>query len=239
MSGPAQDLARIEKATRSLCRAGAVVAFVLIVYCLATMVQMIVLGGQPSSAAEAFLLLRSHPLRGLLRLDLLTVFALPLYYLLFLALSMALWPVDGVKAVVSALFVFTGVTLTLATPMALSMLPLSGKYAAATTDAARSQFLAAGEAILATDMWHGTGAFVGGLLVQTGAVLICLAMLKSAAFGKLTGWLGVVMFGLDLVHIAAGLFLPAVGAALLMVAGPLYPIWFFLAGRSLWRVARI
>ncbi len=221
-----------------LCRIGGAAAFVLIAYCIATMVQLMLLGGQPSSAAAAFDLLQSSRIVGLLRLDLPTVVALPLYYPLFLALSMALWRVDGVKAILSALWVFAGITLTLATPMGLSMVPLSEKYAAATTDAARNQFLAAGEAILASDLWHGTGALVGGILLQAGAALICFPMLKNAAFGRLTGWLGLVMHGLDLAHIVFGLFMPTVGAILIAVAGPMYPIWFFLVGRSLWRLAR-
>jgi hypothetical protein len=216
-----------------LCRAGRVAALVLLVYCLATILQLMLLGGQPSSAAEAFDLLQTNRIVGLLRLDLPTVLVLPFYYLLFLALAAVLWPVDAVKTIVSALFVFAGVTLALATPMALSMIPLSTKYASATTDEARNQFLAAGEAILATDMWHGTGALIGGLLTQSGAVLISLVMLRSSAFSQMTGWLGLVMHGLDLAHIIVGLFLPTVGAALLAVAGPLYPIWFFLVGRSL------
>lgn len=238
MFSPAMYENRAEPVIRGLCRIGGAFAFFLIVYCLATMVQLMILGGQPSSAAAAFDLLQSNRIVGLLRLDLPTVFALPLYYPLFLALSIALWRVDGVKAILSGLFVFAGVTLVLATPMGLSMVPLSEKYAAASTDAARSQFLAAGEAILASDIWHGTGALVGGILTQAGAALICIPMLKSAAFSRLTGWLGLVLHGLDLAHIVFGLFMPAVGTILMAVAGPLYPVWFFLVGRSLRQLAR-
>jgi hypothetical protein len=175
---------------------------------------------------------------GLLRLDLPTVLALPLYYPLFLALSAVLWFADEVKAIVSAVLAFVGVTLTLATPMALSMVPLSQKYAAATTDAARSQLLAAGEAILATDMWHGTGALVGGVLTETGALLICAAMLRSNRFSRFTAWLGLGMHGLDLLHIVVAMFAPAAGTVLMAIAGPLYPIWLWLVGRSLFRLAR-
>ena len=239
MSSPAMQENRAEPVILSLCRIGGIAAFLLIAYCLATMVQLIILGGQPPSAAAAFDLLRSNRIMGLLRLDLLTLVALPLYYPLFLALSLAIWRVDDVKAILSALFVFAGVTLALATPMGLSLVPLSEKYAAATTDAARNQFLAAGEAILASDMWHGAGALVGGILLQVGATLICIPMLEHAAFSRLTGWLGLVMHGFDLAHIVFGLFMPAVGTTLIAIAGPMYPIWFFLVGRSLWRLARV
>ncbi len=239
MSSPAMREERADPVVPGLCRIGGVAAFALIAYCLAMMAQLMILGGQPSSAAAAFDLLQNRRIIGLLRLDVLTVIALPLYYPLFLALSMAMWRVDGVKAILSAVLAFAGVTLALATPMGFSLVPLSEKFAAAATDAARSQFLAAGEAVLASDMWHGTGALLGGFLLQAGAVLICIAMLKNAAFSGLTGWLGVVTHGFDLMHIVFGLFMPAAGAALIAIAGPIYPVWFFLVGRSLWRLARI
>ena len=69
----------------SLCRIGGIAALILVVYSLATMVQMVVLGGQPTSAAQAFDLLQHHRVIGLLRLDLPTIISLPLYYLVFLA----------------------------------------------------------------------------------------------------------------------------------------------------------
>ena len=146
-----------------LCRLGGIATYILIVYSLATIVQMVVLGGQPTSAAEAFTLLQHNKALGLLRLDLPTLIVMPLYYLLFLGLFAALRRSNPANALLSTALAFVGVTLVLATPTALSMLPLSDRFAAATTDAARAQLLAAGEAIMATDIWHGTGAILGGV----------------------------------------------------------------------------
>ena len=220
-----------------LCWTGGIAALILIVYSLATIVQLLVLGGQPATAAEAFRLLQNSRIVGLLRLDLPTVVVMPLYYFLFLGLFAALRRTDRANAILSTALAFVGVTLLLATPTALSMFSLSQKYAAATTDAMRTQFLAAGEAILATDIWHGTGAVVGGVLVQSGAVLISVVMLRSSVFGKATAYLGIVMHGLDLAHIVSGIFLPVSGVVLMAIAGPLYPIWFFLIGRRLLQLA--
>jgi len=108
------------------------------------------------------------------------------------------------QALLSTVLVFAGLTLVLATPTALSLIPLSDKYAAATSDALRTQLLAAGEALMAADIWHGTGAILGGVLLQCGAVLICVVMLRGGAFGKATAWLGIVMHALDGAHIVAG-----------------------------------
>jgi len=222
---------------KGLCWTGGIAALILIVYSLATIVQLIVLGGPPATAAEAFRLLQSNRFMGLLRLDLPTVVAMPLYYFLFLGLFAALRRTDCANAILPTALVFVGVTLLLATPTALSMISLSQKYAAATTEATRTQLLAAGEAILATDIWHGTGAIMGGILVQSGAVLISVVMLRSSVFGKTTAYLGIVMHGLDLAHIVFGVFLPLSGVVLMAIAGPLYPIWLFLVGRRLLQLA--
>jgi len=222
---------------RGLCRMGAVAAFVLIAYSLATMVQMVVLGGQPTTASEAFSLLQSHRAVGLLRLDLPTIALMPLYYLLFLGLYAALRRTSRTYALLATTLACAGLTLLLATPGPLSMLSLSDKYATASSDAVRAQLLAAGEALMAADLWHGTGAILGGILLQCGAVLICCVMLRGSVFGKATAWLGIVMHSLDLAHIVCGLFLPVFSIVFLAIAGPLYPIWFFLIGRTLLKLA--
>jgi hypothetical protein len=212
---------------------GGIAALILIIYSIATIVQLLALGGQPATAAEAFDLLRNHRIVGLLRLDLPTVVVMPLYYFLFLGLFAALRRADRANTTLATALAFVGVTLLLATPTALSMVSLSQKYAAATTEETRTQLLAAGEAILATDIWHGTGAILGGILVQSGSVLISIVMLRGTAFGKTTAYLGILMHGLDLAHIVSGLFLPVSGVVLMAIAGPLYPIWFLLVGRTL------
>jgi hypothetical protein len=227
----------IHTSWNGLCRIGGIAALLLLIYSLATMVQMIVLGGQPPSAAQAFDLLQHHRLVGLLRLDLPTVAAMPLYYLLFLGLFAALRTSDFAKTLLSTSLAFIGVTLVLATPTALSMLPLSDKFAAATSDAARNQLLAAGEAIMAADIWHSTGAILGGVLLQCGAVLISVVMLRGGVFSRTIAWLGIVMHGVDLAHIVGGLVMPVSGVILMAIAGPLYPIWFLLVGLRLLKLA--
>lgn len=227
----------VDSGWSGLCRTGGVAALVLIVYSLGTIVQLVVVGGQPATAAEAFTLLQNNKILGLLRLDLPTVVAMPLYYFLFLGLFAALRRTDRANATLSTALAFVGVTLVLATPTALSMTSLSEKHAAATTEAMRIQLQAAGEAILATDIWHGTGALMGGILLQSAAVLISVVMLRSRVFGGTTAYLGILMHGLDLAHIVFGLFLPVSGVVLMAIAGPFYPIWFFLVGRRLLELA--
>lgn len=220
-----------------ICRAAGIAAFLFLIYCLATMVQMTVLGGPPASATEAFHLLQQNKVIGLLRLDLPTVLVLPLYYLLFFGFFAALKDTNRTHAAVATALVFIGVTLVLAMPTALPLMALSEKYEAATSDAMKAHLLAAGEAVLATDIWHGTGAYIGGLFVQTGAVWISVVMLRGV-FSKVTAYFGIITHGLDLVHILFAPFLPKVAAIFMIVAGLGYPVWLFLVGRSLLQLGR-
>ncbi len=221
---------------RTLYPLAGVSALILLLYSLATLVIVAVTGGQPGSIEATYQMLQANRLIGLLRLDLLTVLLMPLYYVLFLGFCVALWRIDHVGAALSALLVFAGLTLFLASPSAFSYLALSDRYAAAATEAQRAQLLAAGEAIYAADLWHGSGALVGGLLLQAGAVLISVVMLRSSAFGAALAYTGIATHGLDLVHILIGFFAPQLSVALMAVAGVLYLLWFPLAAQRLFRL---
>ncbi|MBN1886522.1 MAG: hypothetical protein JW850_00975 [Thermoflexales bacterium] len=230
--------AEIDSDWKVLCTIGGVATMILIVYSLVTMVSVVVLGGAPGNAEEAFTLLQNNRLVGLARLDVLTVLVMPLYYLLFLGLYIALRRTRSAYTTLATVLVFVGLTLFLATPSAFSMLTLSDKHAAATTEAQRSQLLAAGEAILASDMFHSTGAFVGGVLLQSAAVLISVVMLWSAIFSKLTAYVGILTHGLDLLHIPLLILAPPAGVFLMAIAGTLYLLWFPLVGWRLWQLGR-
>ncbi len=220
-----------------LCRAAGIAAFIFLVYALATMLQIKMLGTAPTSAAEAFQILQQNRLIGLLRLDLPTVLVLPLYYPLFFGFFAALKDTDRTNAAIATALVFIGLTLVLATPTALPLMGMSDKYAAATSEAMKANYLAAGEAVLNTDIWHGTSAYLGGLLVQIGAVWISVVMLRGV-FSKLTAWLGITTHALDLVHILFAPFLPKVALVFMIAAGLGYPVWLWLVGRRLLQVGR-
>lgn len=211
---------------------------ILLAYSLITILIMASLGMPPVAAADVFAMLQANKFSGLLRLDLLTVFIMPLYYLLFLGLYTVLKKTRAVYATLAGLLGCAGLTLFLATPSVFSWLVLSDKFAVATSVAQKTLLLAAGEAILASDLWHGSGALVGALLMQTATLMLSVVMLRSQAFGKVTAWVGVVTHGLDLLHILVGFFLPAGGVALMMVAGPLYLLWFPLLARDFFRLGK-
>lgn len=220
----------------SLYTIGGIVSVVLLAYSLVTMILLIVIGGQPETATEGFTMLQENRFVGLLRMDILTLIIMPVYYLLFLSLYPALGETNRPYALIAVVLAFAGITLVLATPSALSFVSLSDKFVAAPTEAQRARLLAAGEAILASDLWHGTGATTGGALLQMGAVLTSAIMVQSPSFSSATAYVGLVTHGLDLAHILLGLLFPKLGVVLMAVAGPLYPVWFPLLAVDLFRL---
>ena len=222
-----------------MCRLGGGAALTLLVYSVVTLFVLVFLGTPPSTAQECFDLLQKSPFTALLRLDLLTIVALPIYYFLYAGMFSALQKSIRPLTVLTTVLALVGVTLILATPSILTLVHLSHQYAAATTDARRTLLLAAGEAAIAADTWHGTGAMIGGALLQLAGVLISVGMVRTRVFSRLTGYTGLVTHGLDLAHILIGLFLPAAGVVLMAIAGPLYLVWFPLVGRRLWRLGRV
>lgn len=227
-----------DSAFRSLCKAGGISSFVFIIYSLITIFILTVVGGQPSTAAEAFSLLQTNRMLGLLRMDMLTVVFIPLYYLIFLGIFLALHGNKNAWSIIALLAVFVGVTLFLATPSVLAMLNLSDKYATATSENQQNQLIAAGEAILASDMWHGTGAILGGILIQFGALLFSILMLPGNIFNRLTAYVGIITHGLDFVHFFFLFLIPPVGVILLAIAGVFYLLWFPLIGVRLFKIGR-
>ena len=224
------------KSNKIIFTAGGWASMILIIYSLATMLIVVFLGGYPETVEACYKLLHKNKLVGLLRLDILTVFVMPLYYLFFYSIYKRLKSSNSALSSISLILIFAGLTLFLASPSVFSFLHLSEKYVQAVSEDQKNQILAAGEAILAMDMWHGTSAVLGGLLLQTGALLLSLVMLYSRKFTKLTAYSGIIVYGLDLLHIILGFFIPPVSYALMAIAGPVYLLWFLMVGLELFKL---
>ena len=224
--------------SRLISNMGAWSSIIFIIYSILTLLIVTMIGGPPVSVAECFSMLNENRITGMLRLDILTVFVMPLYYILFYSLYKVLKPVDNGLVTISAILIFAGVTLFLSAPSTFSYLHLADGYEKAMTEIDKNKFLSAGEAIFSTDIWHGAGTQIGGLLVQTGALIISIFMLRSTVFSKLTAYTGLVMHGFDLAHIIIGFFSISAGNMLMFIAGPLYPVWFLLISLNLFKYSR-
>jgi hypothetical protein len=223
---------------KTIYKIAGIASLIFVLYSLVTMILLIVIGGQPETAAEGFSILQENRLLGMLRLDILTLLIVPLYYLIFLGIYAALKKTHVAVATLGALLAFAGVTLFLATPSAFSFITLSDRFASATNPSQQELYLAAGEALLAADMWHSSGAMLGGTLQLIAGLIFSFMMLQSQNFSKATAIVGILTYGLDLVHVLVGFFSPQAGVILMMIAGPLYLIWFPLLGRDFFKLAR-
>lgn len=106
----------------------------LIAYSLITILVMSLIGGPPETIEDCFYILNENRFFGLLRLDILTIFFMPLYYLLFYSFFIALKNTDFALTSISTILTFVGVTLFLATPSAFSYLYLNDKFALAANE---------------------------------------------------------------------------------------------------------
>lgn len=217
---------------------GAWSCVILMVYTLATILVVMLIGGPPQTVEECFNMLKENRIKGLLRLDILTMFVMPFYYVLFYALYTSLSNTNYTICRLSAIFVFAGVTIFLSAPSVFSYLRLSDAYWQATSDIERSQYYAAAESVLASDIWNGTGARISGLLVQTGALALSILMLRSASFTKLTAYTGILTHGLDLLHIIMAFFMAQFANGIMGMAGALYLLWFPLITISLFKLSK-
>ncbi len=226
----------VDSPWKVICRIGGIAAIIFIVYSLVTFIVLFKLGAGTDTVLEYYTLLHNNRIEGLLKLDILTAICMPLYYLLFFGIYAALRKTEGALTALGTIFIFIGVTLFLATPSVFSMAYLSDQYAAAITDSQRSQLLAAGEAVMASDMWHGTGARIGGFIIESAALFISFVMFRSKVFGKLTAYVGIITNGLDLIHIIVNVFQPGIGSVLMAISGTLYLAWFPLLA---WRLLQL
>jgi hypothetical protein len=190
----------------------------------------------PNTVFDWFTLFQDNAFMGLRNLGLLNILITALGIPIFLALYVALRRVNPTLRALAVISSFVGVAVFMATNRAFPMLELSKQYAAATTDAQRSVFAAAGQAMLSVGESHTPGTFLGFLLSEVAGITISLAMLRSKVFGKATAYAGIVGFTLFVIFEIISSFVPGasdVAMVLAMGGGLLNMAWYVLIGRRL------
>ncbi|MDA8217482.1 MAG: hypothetical protein M0Z94_07660 [Dehalococcoidales bacterium] len=232
-----KQVARVETADdrwRGLYRAGGAAALITVALTAAAIVAYIAWPPPDWSAGSAihwFARFQDNWLLGLLGLDLMIAVSLVLGVPFFLALYVALRRAGESAMAVATALALLGTVLHLVSNTAFEMLSLSQGYAAATTEAQRAVFLAAGEAALAS--YNGTAFHVSYVLGYAAKIAIGFVMLRSAAFGKGTAYTGI------LAGVAGfGFYLPALGMLLSILSVLVIAVWNVLVARALFRLAR-
>ena len=183
----------------------------------------------PPFPDDILVVIQQDRLAGLMGLDFLyllsSFFAIPFFLVLYVSLKR----VNESFSVIALALGFVGlVSLVPARPI-LEMLTLSDQYAAATTDAQRAIYQAAGEAVLA--IFHGTAFNVHYILGSASLLISSFLMLQSDVFDKRTAYVGIATN-----VVVFGLYVPKVGVyiSLLSVVG--YLIWYILIARRLFQL---
>ncbi|MBN2353659.1 MAG: hypothetical protein JXD23_13890 [Spirochaetales bacterium] len=228
----------LESTWKKMCAAGGIAALAQVACALVTMIVAFGIGGEPESAGQFFDWMARDRFAAVLRLDFASLVSTVFYYFTIFGVYAALRRVNGAFILAAMMFSFIGITLWLSSHSSLSLLNLYNQYAGAADPELKSRILTAGDAILASNMWHSSGAFVGGYLAQFSALGISILMLTGNVFGRLIAVIGIVTHGLDLAHIVVGPFLPTVSVALMAVAGTLYLPWFVLLGLRMLKIGR-
>ena len=216
-----------DAAWKPLYKVGAVAA--LIVAALTPIQAMLFIGWPPpGSVTGYFALFQSNWLLGLLDLDLLMIVDEILMVPLLLALYVALRRASQSFMLIATTLGLIAVTLYCVSREAtFTMLALSDQYAAATNEAQRSMFLAAGQTLLA--IYNGTAFDIYYVLGALGGLITAAIMLRSSTFSKLTAYVGLVMSGLMLIPPTVG----AVGLLLSLLSLVPMVVWLILVARRL------
>jgi hypothetical protein len=139
---------------KSLYRVGGVAPLITLAFYL-TETAAIIFGEQsgepyPTSVSDWFSLFQRNRILGLLYINAPDVFSIALLGVMFLALYIVLKRTSESSMAIAAFFAFVGIPVFIAPRVAaLSILSLSDRYAAATTEAQRATFLIGGETLSA------------------------------------------------------------------------------------------
>jgi len=225
-------------AYHSLYKIGGAAALFAAVLILGDVV-VLALHPPPATIHDWFMLFQSHSIIGLLDLWGIEVLMYLMFTMMFLATYMVLRTTNQSLMIIALTFALLGIGVFFATNNPFSMLSLSNQYAIATTDAERSTFLAAGQALLSHTNQRAVGGFNMGLfLVSVAGLIISSVMFQSHAFGRSTAFVGMLAHTLSLADYLRQALTPSAIVALLVILpnALLLVTWYILVGRRLYQL---
>jgi hypothetical protein len=181
-----------------------------------------------TSVESIFVQLQYNRIAGLMSLDFMMMFIIPIMILHLLALYVALKPVNESYALIALVFgIIANILILVARPL-LEMVYLSNQYAAATSEVAKSQYLAAGESFHA--LFDGTTWLWWNIMTGISYLISCLLMLRSKVFSKATAYVGIALF-----VVGSGVYIPAL-VILSLVSTIASIIWYPMQARAFYRL---
>jgi hypothetical protein len=195
-----------------------------------------------ASALDWFSLLQQRTFFGLRNLGVLNIVTYTLGIPLYLALYHAHRRFGGGCAALAAVLFTVGAAVYISGNAVFSLLALSGRYAAATTDSQRALLISAGTAILARGEDLTAGTFMGFFLTETAALLMASVMLRGGVFGRVTALMGILGMGLMVIFNIFAAFAPSTMYETVMIVAMLGALpsmaWYVLMARRLFQLGR-
>ena len=203
---------------------GAIFTFIALAGTIIDIVFGTITGGNltelPQTASDRLTQMQSNPMLGLYSLDLLNIiiqlFMIPSYLALYAVLKKSN---SGFELLALILFLI-GTVLMVTGNVALPMFDLSTKYAAATSEAEKVLYAAAGESMLVRGTHGSLGMFLGFILPNIAGLVMSGVMLKAKVFSKTTSWLGLVGSILISAYLVLVTFVPEVKSMATLFAAP-------------------
>lgn len=226
------NAATADSAWKSLYRVGGVAALITaVIFPIAIIIFVAWPPPFDGTVINWFTLFQDNGFLGLLSMDLFLIAYYALMILAFLALYVALRRASESFMAIAMTLGLVGIATYFASNTAFNMLSLSNQYAAASTDAQRAMFLAAGQAMLA--IYQGTAFHMSYFLVSVAIIIISAVMLRSNIFSKVTAYAGILAS-----IIGFGLYVPLIGdyIAIFSVVG--LEIWYVLIAQRLFRLGQ-
>jgi hypothetical protein len=223
---------------KDLYRIGGAAPLVALVFYLSEMAIFIFGEPYPTTMEGWFLLFQRSKILGLHYLNVLDMASIALLATLYLALYVALRRVHESHMAVATLFAFIG-TVVFIVPRAatLSVLSLSDQYAAAASDAQRSQIIAVAQAITAPAQ-AATPQTTGFLFIAVAVLIISAVMLRTTLFNRVTAYAGILTGVMTFADQLCMVIAPSIAGLLLPISGLLWIAWWLLVGLRLLGLGR-
>jgi hypothetical protein len=183
------------------------------------------------STEAIFLNLQNNTIGALISLDLFLFIGNLFSIVIFLTFYISLRQVSESYALMALAVGLIAVGFLVPSRPLIELYSLSEQYGTATTEAAKSHYLAAGEALLAS--FDGVGWFLNTLLGGSSLLVSSMLMLRSNVYSKATAYAGIISN-----MAVCSFFIPVVGIFLLFLSVPGYAIWYFLLAKRFFQLGR-
>lgn len=227
-----------ERSILSLVRVSGIAVLLQLIFVIIGFIISATYGAVPSSALEAYEIMGKSRIIGLLRDDSYNLMIISLYLFSFTGLFFLVMRNKFALSLFAILLTYIAVILCISSHSGFSLMHLSEQYLKSSDETVKIQLIAAGESVMAQNIWNSTSGFFSGVFLQGGGVLMSVAMLGDKNFRKLTIFSGIIANGLDLFQHLIHYSIPSIALIIQYISGPFYIVWFIMLSLDLFRFVK-